>query len=330
LIIVIIFITLNRLGSNIATNYEYSDRRITGAVIITHRFFVTACIVKQAIGLPLRVYKHKMIMSELKTFLVKIKGFFKKGTPEQKISNRLHKQEILGLRFKMGTNGSGPFYTAYHPDSYYAFRAYPEFDDLYKKFTVQNAVNNGGDIPRLWSLILNCNQVLEEGIEGDFAELGVWRGNASAVLAHYAASAGRTMLLFDTFQGFSKTDLTGIDAEKEIAFDNTSITMVKKAVGNDNNCIYVKGFFPGTITDDHRERKYAVISLDCDLYAPTKAGLEFFYQRMPKGGIFFLHDYSSRHWNGSKLAIDEFCKETEEHIILMPDKSGSAFLRKSK
>lgn len=272
----------------------------------------------------------KTIMSELKTFLVKIKGFLKKGTPDQKISNRLHTQEILGLRYKMGVGGSGPFYTAYHPDSYYAFRAYPEFKELLKKFTTENEVNNGGDIPRLWSFILNCKQVLDEGITGDFAELGVWRGNTSAILAKYAASAGRTALLFDTFEGFTKSDLTGIDAEKAMAFDNTSISLVKQVIGNDSNCIYVKGFFPDTITDDHRARQYAVVSLDCDLYAPTKAGLEFFYERMPKGGIFFLHDYSSLHWNGSKLAIDEFCKAAGEYVILMPDKSGSAFFRKTR
>ena len=270
-------------------------------------------------------------MGELKSFLVKIKGFFKKRTPEQKILNRLHVQEILGMRFRMGRLKAGPFFTAYHPDAYYAFKAYPEFDELFKKFTSHNVINNGGDITRLWSIILNCKQVLDEGIQGDFAELGVWRGNTAAILAKFAASAKRSVLLFDTFEGFTKKDLTGIDAEKEMAFNNTSIELVKKVIGeNDTNCIYVKGFFPGTLTDDHKAKKFSIVSLDCDLYAPTKAGLEFFYARMPKGGIFFLHDYSSLHWNGSKLAIDEFCKDYGENVILMPDKSGSAFFRKSK
>ena len=270
-------------------------------------------------------------MSELKAFLVKIKGYFKKSTPEQKILNRLHTQEILGIRNKLGLSILGPFYTAYHPDSYYAFKAYPEFDELFVRFTQHNKVNNGGDIARLWSLIVNCKQILDEGIEGDFAELGVWRGNTAAVLAKFAASANRKVLLYDTFEGFKKTDLTGIDAEKEMAFNNTSIQLVKEVIGeSDASCIYVPGFFPDTITEDHKARKYAVVNLDCDLYAPTKAGLAFFYERMPKGGIFFLHDYSSLHWNGSKLAIDEFCKEKQEYVILMPDKSGSAFFRKSK
>jgi hypothetical protein len=44
----------------------------------------------------------------------------------------------------------------------------------------------------------------------------------------------------------------------------------------------------------------------------------------------FLHDYSSLYWDGAKLAVDEFCAENGELIILMPDKSGSAFLRRSQ
>jgi hypothetical protein len=270
-------------------------------------------------------------MGEFKNFLVKVKGYFKKGTPTQRLLNRLHTQEILGLRYKLGLGRLGPFYVAYHPDSHYAFRAHPEFDELYKRFTAHNSVNNGGDFARLWSFILNCKQIIEEKIPGDFAELGVWRGNTSAVLAHFAVSDNRQIWLFDTFEGFEKTDLAGVDATKEMHFDNTSIELVKQVIGENNaNCHYVKGFFPGTITDEHRSKQYAVVSLDCDLYAPTKAGLDFFYERMPEGGMFFLHDYSSLHWDGSKLAIDEFCKKTGEHVILMPDKSGSAFLRKSR
>jgi hypothetical protein len=270
-------------------------------------------------------------MGELKTFLVKIKGFFKKRTPEQRVLNRLHIQEILGIRFTMGMSKCGPFFTAYHPDSYYAFGAHPEFDELFAKFKAHNTINNGGDITRLWSFILNCKQVLGEGIEGDFAELGVWRGNTATILARFAATANRKVLLFDTYEGFTKKDLTGIDATKEMDFDNTSIDLVKEVIGeNDSCCVYVKGFFPGTVTDQHKAMQYAIVSLDCDLYAPTKAGLDFFYARMPKGGIFFLHDYSSLHWNGAKLAVDEFCKDTGEYVILMPDKSGSAFFRKTK
>ena len=270
-------------------------------------------------------------MSELKTFLVKIKGYFKKRTPTQRLLNRIHTQEILGNIFHIGFSHWGPFVTTYQPDSHTAFQAHPEFEELQKRFSTHNKRNNAGDTTRLWSFMLNSKQILAESIEGDFAELGVWRGNTAAILAHYAEEHQRKVFLFDTYEGFSKDDLTGIDAKKDTDFNNTSIELVKQVIGPAvTQCFFVKGFFPDTITDEHRNRQYAIVSLDCDLYAPTKAGLTFFYERMPKGGIFFLHDYSSLHWDGSKKAIDEFCKESGEHIILMPDKSGSAFLRKTK
>jgi hypothetical protein len=270
-------------------------------------------------------------MRKLKLFYVGIKGLFKKKTPAQIIVNQSFIQQQLGFRFKLGLNKSGATFRGYLPDSYFVFGAHPEFDSLLKKFTANNKLNNGGDIVRLWAFILNCKQIIAENIEGDFAELGVWRGNTAAVLAHYAASANKKLFLFDTFEGFKNEDLTGIDAKQTIAFDNTSVQMVKDTIGhNDSVCIYVKGFFPGTLTAEHHARQYAIVSLDCDLYAPTKAGLDFFYSKMPRGGMFFLHDYSSLFWAGSKLAIDEFCKEKDEYVILMPDKSGSAFIRKSK
>jgi hypothetical protein len=252
-------------------------------------------------------------------------------TPEARsLALRSRLQALFGISHRLGLSKSRAQYSAYQPDSYYLARAHSEFDDLFRRFTAHNRLNNGGDIPRLWSLILNCKQVNQEGVPGDFAELGVWRGNTAAVLAHYAQIAGRSMYLLDTFQGFDRKDLSGIDADKVSAFENTSLEFVQEVVGQPLSiCVCVKGRFPESISDDLRDRQFALVSLDCDLYEPMKAGLEFFYPRMPKGGLLLMHDYSSLMWNGAKKAVDEFCARVGEFIVLLPDKSGSAFLRKS-
>ena len=109
-------------------------------------------------------------------------------------------------------------YLTYHPDSHSLFSAHPEFNRLLDKFTAHNRANNGGDIVRLWSFILNLKQVLGEGIEGHFAELGVWRGNTAAILAYYARENKRKVYLFDTYEGFSQEDLVGVDAGKKLEF----------------------------------------------------------------------------------------------------------------
>ncbi len=224
---------------------------------------------------------------------------------------------------------SAPTYRSFLPDSLFIFDLHREFRQLAARFFAHNRTNRG-DVARLTAIILNIKQVLADGVPGDFAELGVWRGNTAAVLAHYAAQAGRQTLLFDTFEGFDRKDIDGIDQQKGMEFQDTSLELTASVIGERTGVTFVKGYFPDTVTDEFRAQHFAVVSLDCDLYAPMKSGLEFFYPRMEPGGLFLLHDYSSGFWDGAKRAIDEFCAASGEHLILMPDKSGSAFVRKSR
>ena len=237
----------------------------------------------------------------------------------------------IGHFFSKGISNFRGGFLAYHPDAYTTFGDHQEFSGLFEKFRKHNRRNNGGDIARLWSLVLNIKQVIKENVGGDFAEVGVWRGNTAAVLAYFAEQYGRNAFLFDTYEGFHEQDLRGIDAGQGSSFSDTSLDRVREVVGIDSDRIhFVKGWFPDSAIEQHKERKYAVVSLDCDLYAPMKAGLDFFYPRLSEGGILFLHDYSSQYWIGAAKAIDEWAELSGEKIILMPDKSGSAFVRKTK
>lgn len=220
-------------------------------------------------------------------------------------------------------------YAAWHPDSQTDFGLHPEFPALLPSFIRHNEANNACDLARLWSFILNCKQVIAEGIAGDFAELGVWRGNTAAALALFAARSGRELHLFDTYSGFDARDLSGPDRHRAQGFADTSLDMARSAMGEfAPACHFVSGYFPESIGAEHDKLRFAAVSLDCDLYAPMKAGLEYFYPRMSRGGIFFLHDYSSGHWQGARQAIDEFCRAQGEYVVLLPDKSGSALFRK--
>ena len=48
---------------------------------------------------------------------------------------------------------------------------------------------------------------------------------------------------------------------------------------------------------------------------------------MNNKSIFLIHDYSSGYFKGVKRAVDEFCNVSKQHLILMPDKGGSAFIK---
>jgi hypothetical protein len=220
-------------------------------------------------------------------------------------------------------------YVAYRPDWDFDFDSLPELQTLSGNWVLNNVDNNAGDLPRLYALLLNINQVMKDGVPGDIAEIGVFRGNSAAVLAHYGRRHGRSLFLFDTYEGFEARDLTGVDAGRSQAFDDTSLDLVRQNVG-DESVVYVKGYFPETVTEDIAQRHYAVVHLDCDLYAPIKAGLEFFYDRLSPGGILIIHDYSNPCWDGAKRAVDEFMPRIAESLVLMPDKSGTAMIRKGR
>ena len=220
---------------------------------------------------------------------------------------------------------------AYTPDSIADAKAYTYIYDLYEKFRKFNRSNNGGDINRLISITLNLEKVLQEdNVKGEIAEVGVWKGNTASILSYFAQKYNRKCFLFDTYEGFDSRDLMGTDEKFGIGvFDDTSLEIVKKVIGQEvlKNCKFIKGYFPESIPTYLEKEKFAVVSLDCDLYKPMQAGLNWFYPRMQHGAIFLLHDYSSKCWEGAKKAIDEFCSESKQQVILLPDKSGSAFIR---
>jgi Macrocin-O-methyltransferase (TylF) len=255
---------------------------------------------------------------------------------EEKASSRPRTSVVRQLRVWIGRRlidrlhwTEGPVHIAYHPDAAYETQQLPEFRALYESWIAGNRRCNGGDLTRLYAFILNIKQCLADGVVGDFAEVGVWRGNSAATLAHFAARHDRHVYLFDTFSGFDARDLQDIDGHRSAEFQETSLDAVRRVVGNETHTTYVQGYFPESITPAAERATYAVVHIDCDLYSPTKAALDFFYPRMSRGGIFFLHDYASGVWPGVTQAIDEFRAVTGESLVLLPDKSGTTIIRKT-
>jgi Macrocin-O-methyltransferase (TylF) len=219
-------------------------------------------------------------------------------------------------------------YLAFRPDSHFDFDRFPQFAEFFQFFSRGKGKANGGDLPRLYSLLLNVARVIRENIPGDMAELGVYEGNTARILAEAARSSGRRLYLFDTFAGFHPGDLRGPDqAGVPGHFGDTSLENVKAFVGT-HGVEYIVGRFPDSLAQQRLPQQFSIVHLDCDLRDPMLAGLNFFYPRLPPGGLLILHDYSSGHWTGACQAIDAFIADKPERLVLMPDKSGSAILIK--
>jgi predicted O-methyltransferase YrrM len=236
-------------------------------------------------------------------------------------------QAVMRMAGRLLNSRKSKIYLAYRPDSHFDFDSFPHFPEFYRRFVHQSAFHNGGDLPRLYMLLLNVARVLKDDIPGDFAELGVYKGHTAQIIAHAARAGGRRLFLFDTFSGFDAADQD--DAERlSRAFADSSLQTVKNLVGSDA-VEYVVGKFPESLSGIRTADRFALVHLDCDLYKPTAAGLAYFYPRLSPGGLLIMHDYTSGHWKGCAQAIDEFLKDKPERPILIPDKSGSAILVKA-
>ena len=186
------------------------------------------------------------------------------------------------------------------------------------------------DLIRRDMIILLLRTLIQNNVEGEFAELGVYRGEAAKLIHHYCPE--RSLTLFDTFDGFNKKDISFENkqiknSESITHFKDTSEKLVLDTLQPRSENIHIKkGYFPDSLTKEYDSKRFAFVHLDADLYKPTKNGLEFFYPRMNSRGIILVHDYNA--WPGVRKAVDEFLLDKPELVIPMPDKSGSAIFVK--
>jgi O-methyltransferase len=150
-------------------------------------------------------------------------------------------------------------------------------------------------------------------LEGEIAELGVYRGGTAKLIA--TLKGNKNLHLFDTFAGMPGVR-TDVDVHRAGDFDRTSLAEVKRYLDGFSGVFFHPGFFP----DSARELaetavRFSLVHLDMDIYESTKAGLEFFYPRMVKGGVILAHDYRNLGCPGVKQAIDEFFTRKSETVI---------------
>lgn len=169
-------------------------------------------------------------------------------------------------------------------------------------------------------------------VPGALAELGTYKGDFAWQLNQRFPQ--RDLYLFDTFSGFDEHD---IHTERQLYpssrtsahdFSDTQVQKVVNRMPYPQRIIVRQGFFPETAVG-LEDVRYALVSLDADLFAPTLAGLRYFYPRLSPGGALLLHDYNSAQFPGAKDAVNDFEKEFGP-LTLLPlcDLHGTAVILK--
>ena len=119
--------------------------------------------------------------------------------------------------------------------------------------------------------------------------------------------------MFDTFSGLDQRDIKKEHQDIQqymrtrgnlfLRHGNENISLMR--CPNKHNVIIKKGFVPD-VFQEIEDKKFCFVNLDMDLYAPTKAALNFFSDKIVKGGGILCHDYYNLTFPGIKDAVEEF------------------------
>jgi O-methyltransferase len=157
---------------------------------------------------------------------------------------------------------------------------------------------------RLKSLRDCCEEVLRQGIPGDFVETGIWRGGACMMMAAVLAAHGvndRTVWGFDSFDGLPAPNEAVYPHDqgdqlhrfRQLAVSLEEVTDNFRRVGLWSDQVrLIKGWFKDTVPKAPVE-KIAVLRLDGDMYESTIQVLEAFYPRLSPGGVCIIDDFGS-------------------------------------
>ena len=168
-------------------------------------------------------------------------------------------------------------------------------------------------------------------IIGAVAECGVFRGAFAGYMNEYFPD--RTLYLFDTFEGFIKSDMLAestaeakqwLERDREVLSTGNEF-IVRLRCANRSNVVIRKGAVPDSLQGLESET-FSFVNLDMDLHVPQLTALRFFAPRMTRGGVILLHDYFWKWTPGVRQAVDDFTAEFNFTRLPIGDNSSIALL----
>jgi macrocin-O-methyltransferase TylF-like protien len=162
-------------------------------------------------------------------------------------------------------------------------------------------------------------------VKGSVLDCGVFRGYSLMAWAKLSAmlepeNLTRRIYGFDTFDGFpsiSDRDVAGEGAAEEGDFQTNAYDELLELVdefdrdrflGHIPKVKLIRGDATETIPRFVEEQGQLLVSLlyiDFDLYEPTRAALQHFVPRMPKGAVLAFDELDNPIWPGETLAMLE-------------------------
>ena len=159
-------------------------------------------------------------------------------------------------------------------------------------------------------VLRELERVLAAQVSGDVTEFGCYVGTTSVHLAERLKDTGRTLWLYDSFEGLPpKTSEDSSPAGEQfvtgelLATKKQLITNLKQARVPMPKI--TKGWF-SDLTDSQVPPRVAFAFLDGDYYHSVKDPLKLIWPRLSPGSIVVVDDYANEALPGAARAVDEW------------------------
>lgn len=177
-----------------------------------------------------------------------------------------------------------------------AKKLYPSLELI--RHLVKDILMGDEEVYALYNLVKQT-----EKIEGDIAEVGVYKGGSAQIICE--ARGKKPVYLFDTFSGLPSTEGELYKGQFYATYEE-----VKNRLKDYPNVYIYKGLFPDS-AGPIKDKKFSFVHLDVDLSESSIDCLSFFYNRMTKGGMILSHDWGVVETDARK-AYEEFFKDKPE------------------
>ena len=220
---------------------------------------------------------------------------------------------------------------------------------LSKPYRVNREIRvNGRDWPaeaytmiglkRLENIEFCVRKCIEEKVEGDFIETGVWRGGAvifmKALLSAYDDKERRVWVA-DSFEGLPKPNpglYPADQGDRHYKAEELSVSLeqvkenFRKFYLLDEQVQFLKGWFRNTLPPSPIE-KLAVLRLDGDMYESTMDALSALYPKLSPGGYCIVDDWGAI--DACRQAVTDYRNEHGIHEPIQKIDWTGVYWRKS-
>jgi O-methyltransferase len=157
-------------------------------------------------------------------------------------------------------------------------------------------------------------------IEGDFVEMGVYKGGTTAIINRILSeqNSAKHFFAYDTFEGMPETDSLK-DFHREKDFADVNLASVKEYISRYSpvsRLSLVPGILPKSALETLPQR-IAFVHIDLDIFEAISKSLALVYPRVSSGGVILFDDYGAPTCYGARLAVDKFFENKKEFPIVL-------------